>query len=350
MRKERRARPQGCFRGVGLLPERPSACRSQKHPLRLSKAAAAQWPAPHLAPQPLLNPAQAQPSAQRAAPHPSPSPVGASLWPQTPNSPPGSNTHKGRLRQVPLSPHCFTAKGRGWVLPHTLGRGKATEGKGTEYLSWEKWTGERENGRATAVRAGDLGPKPCFGALKQHLNSLGLVLRICQQGYAPSSQGGCWEGQDAGLAITGGVSRPGREAASLDLQGPPWLNMTSPGGAPRRGSGWLLGRAAAGARTPRSSAERQLMHPRGAGLPLPPAGRIRNPGPPPAWQVTDSGTRGGTSHCRQTVDQRTGPADGAGVSAGVKPAAPHKWHCSSGRGDAGVLISVFGRGRGRDSS
>lgn len=85
----------------------------------------------------------------------------------------------------------FTAKGRGWVLPHTLGRGKATEGKGTEYLSWEKWTGERENGRATAVRAGDLGPKPCFGALKQHLNSLGLVLRICQQGYAPSSQGGC---------------------------------------------------------------------------------------------------------------------------------------------------------------
>lgn len=107
VRKERRARPQGCFRGVGLLPERPSACRSQKHPLGLSKAAAAQRPAPHLAPQPLLNPAQAQPSAQRAAPHPSPSPVGASLWPQTPNSPPGSNTHKGRLRQVPLSPRCF---------------------------------------------------------------------------------------------------------------------------------------------------------------------------------------------------------------------------------------------------
>lgn len=167
VRKGSGACPRGCCRGLGLLPEWPLACRSQNHTLRLSEAATRTNPCSPAATvtrrhtwlcsrcsltASILPKHSYQPTRQLHVPRPFP--VGASLGPQTPNVPPGSDTHKGRLCQVPLSPCCFydllhgEKQGVG-SSSHTRS-GQSHRGKGTGYLSRAKWTGERENG-----------PQPC---------------------------------------------------------------------------------------------------------------------------------------------------------------------------------------------
>lgn len=168
VRKGSGACPRGCCRGLGLLPEWPLACRSQNHTLRLSEAATRTNPCSPAATvtrrhtwlcsrcsltASILPKHSYQPTRQLHVPRPSP--VGASLGPQTPNVPPGSDTHKGRLCQVPLSPRCFydllhgEKQGVG-SSSHTRS-GQSHRGKGTGYLSWAKWTGERENGPQLCV-------------------------------------------------------------------------------------------------------------------------------------------------------------------------------------------------------